>query len=124
MKCLLMKTTFIFKLYYETVKDERRWKRCNECKEECNSIRYGVMAFDCLNANEIIGNKILFLLRGDSVKKLQLHKWEVKKDTGKYHYLECIKCGDRAVKKVSEERFQPIDYSWTNGKRPKIFCKY
>lgn len=52
----------------------------------------------------------------------KIHNWKVCKDTGKYQYLECEKCDDRAVKIISQDGYQPIDNNWTNGKRPSISC--
>lgn len=52
------------------------------------------------------------------------HEWKVMGDTGNNKYLKCSKCGDRVILAISEDSRHPIDYNWTNGKRPSVFCKF
>ena len=45
-----------------------------------------------------------------------IHKWETKRNTGKYHYQECVKCGKRRVmESTAYFGYQPIDSGWIKG---------
>lgn len=51
------------------------------------------------------------------MSKCLIHKFKEVKNTGKYSYRECIKCGKREVKELFEPGYQPIDRKWLKGKK-------
>jgi len=45
------------------------------------------------------------------------HNYKLKKDTHKYHYLECKNCLKRKLKMMFIGGYQPIDQNWLNWKK-------
>lgn len=43
---------------------------------------------------------------------LNLHRWEVVKDTGVHLYLRCKRCGNREIRRVMFSGHRPIDENW------------
>ena len=43
---------------------------------------------------------------------LGFHSWKIVKDTGIYHYRQCLKCGMRDIFPFRGGGYQPVDKQW------------
>jgi hypothetical protein len=44
--------------------------------------------------------------------KCLLHRWEIRRETVAYMYMECVICGKRKIESRKVDYFEPKNYEW------------